>query len=60
LGSRANFARRLRLVTMYLEATKSISLYRLSHHRVNPPGIASRVDPGKADETRTMGSDQTG
>jgi hypothetical protein len=57
LASRANFAGRLRFVTMNLEATKSVSLYRLRHHRMDPPGIASRVDPGKANETRAMGCD---
>ena len=58
LGSGADLAGRLRPVTMNLETTKSVSPYRLRHHRVYPPCIAGCMDPGRADETRAVGCDQ--
>jgi len=43
---------------MNLKAAKSVSLYGCSDHRMDSPGVASRVDPSKADETRAMGRHQ--
>jgi hypothetical protein len=45
---------------MNLKAAKSVSLYGFSDHRMDPPGVASRVDPSKADETRVMVRDEPG
>jgi len=60
LGGGANLAGRLCLVTVDLETTKSISPHRVRHHRINPAGIARRVDSGKANQTWPMGGDQLG